>query len=569
MPKNWKILVPDKSEIEKLSQELGVSRFLAWLLLNREIKEPESARRFLSFGIEDLANDLGLSFFEPAGELLAKAIVSGKKIGVHGDYDVDGITATALLVEFLNALGVKADYYLPKRIQDGYGLSLAGVEELFRKGVTFLIAVDCGITDFESVNRAKKLGMEVLILDHHQPLDRLPEADLILDPHWEDFSDLKELCSAGLVFFLLLQARRILRKKGFFKQVAEPNLRQYLDLVALGTVADVAPAVGLNRIILGLGLKEIEQSKKFGLRVLKKLAGVEDKELGYQEVAFFLAPRLNAAGRIKDPDPGLELLISRDARKANQLAEELERRNRLRQKIEERIFAEAIAQIESWQDFEQKKSIVVAGKDWHPGVIGIVAQRLRERYFRPSVVISLSKGIGLGSGRSMNGFDLYQGLVRCREYLLEYGGHKLACGLSLKESALEEFQKAFEKAACELAEKELFEEVLVCDAELPLYQISPELVQELEKLKPYGPSNPEPVLVARSVVVLGTELRKEKHLWLLVREESATFPAMFFRASIEGLKPGEMVDLAYCIERSFYKGEERVRLIIKDLKRLS
>jgi len=569
MSKNWKILVPDKSEIEKLSRELGVSKFLAWLLLNREIKEAESAQRFLSFGIEDLANDLALNFFEPAGELLAKAIISGKKIGVHGDYDVDGITATALLIEFLKAMGVKGDYYLPKRIQDGYGLSLSGVEELFKRGVNFLVAVDCGITDFESVNRAKELGMVVLIIDHHQPLDRLPEADLILDPHCEDFSELKELCSAGLVFFLLLQTRRILREKGFFKQVAEPNLKKYLDLVALGTVADVAPALGLNRIILGLGLKEIEQSERFGLRVLKKLAGVEDKGLGYQEVAFFLAPRLNAAGRIKDADPGLELLISQDAKRVNQLAEELEQRNRLRQKIEERIFGEAIAQIESWQDFSQKRSIVVAGKDWHPGVIGIVAQRLKERYFRPSIVISLSEGIGLGSGRSLNGFDLYQGLARCKEYLLEYGGHKLACGLSLKESALEGFQEAFERAVLELAGKELFEEVLICDAELPLYQISPELIQELEKLKPYGPSNPEPVLVARSVVVLGTELKKEKHLWLLVREESATFSGMFFRANIEGLKPGGIVDLAYSIERSFYKGEERVRLIIKDLKRIS
>jgi single-stranded-DNA-specific exonuclease len=568
--KRWKILTPDKSAVEKLSKEAGISPLLAWLLLNRDIATADRVKKFLDPQYEHLFEGMDLEIFSKGASLLKRALAEGKRIGIYGDYDVDGITATALLIEFLSKIGAQPEYFLPHRIDDGYGLRETGIKELKSKGVDFLIAVDCGISDFSAVKLAKELGLTVMIVDHHRPSEALPCADLIIDPHLsKNPSGLEQLCSAGLVFFLLMMLRRLLRDKGFFQQIAEPNLRRFLDMVALGTVADVAPALGLNRILLNFGIKEIEQTSRFGLRVLKKRAGIDDKELGYGSVAFALAPSLNAAGRINEADLGLELLLTQDPKRANELADELERRNQQRQRIEEQILKDALEQINSFPDKGKRKSLVVAGEGWHPGVIGIVAQRLREQFFRPAIVISFHQGIGKGSGRSINGFDLYSGLSECQAHLLEFGGHRLACGLSLKESELEAFREAFEKVVCERVSDEALEEVLVCDAELPLYQITPELISEIEKLKPYGPGNYEPILVARSVMVLDVHIVKDKHLWLLVRERESSYRAWMFRSWIQDLAPGSLVDLAYSIERLVYKGESRTRLLVKDLKRVS
>jgi single-stranded-DNA-specific exonuclease len=570
MAKSWKVQAPDKKQIDELSRSAGISPLLAWLLLNRGIAAPEQVQKFLEPRLEDLLEEMDAQSFAAAASLLAQAISSKTKFAVHGDYDVDGITAAALVVDFFSALGLPIEHYLPHRLEDGYGLSESGIAGLAQKGVNFLLAVDCGISDHAAVQKAKDLGMKVMVIDHHLPPRQLPPADLILDPHLTDQnSSLKDLCSAGLVFFLLLVLRRILREQGFFAKTPEPNLKRSLDLVALGTVADVAPATGLNRVLLAHGLKELARTSRFGLRVLKKRAGCDEREIGYGQVAFLLAPRLNAAGRIDEPEPGFELLLTQDPKQANQLADELERRNSLRQRLEEKIMEDAVRQLESSPDFKSRKSIVVAGQDWHPGVLGIVAQRLREKYFRPSLAISLSGGMGRGSGRSVNGLDLYQALFSCRELLVEFGGHRLAAGLSLKQENLEPLQQAFEKAVIELAEKDAFQPVLLCDAELPLFMVSPELADQLDMLKPFGPGNPEPLLVAKSVLVLDCQLKKEKHLWLLLRERETTLQAMFFRAGIQPLKPGSLIDLAYNIERRTWNNKTELRLIIRDLIQLS
>jgi single-stranded-DNA-specific exonuclease len=570
MAKTWKIRVPDKARVEQLSKQCKISSFLAWLLLNRGVDNLDDVQKFLNPRIESFLTSMDLQTFTPAAQMIFQAIRDQKKIGVHGDYDVDGITSTALLVDFFEAVGVKAEHYLPHRQDDGYGMSAAGIAELGQKGVDFLIAVDCGITDHEPVQKARDSGMTVFIIDHHQAPAELPKADLILDPQLEQGpSDYKDLCSAGLVFFVLLQLRRLLREAGWFDKKSEPNLKRSLDLVALGTVADVAPAAGLNRMLLAAGIKELQGTARFGLRVLKKRARVDEKDLTYGQIAFFLAPRLNAAGRIDEAEPGFELLLEKDPARANALADELERRNLLRQRIEDEIMREAVSQVESDPDFAAKKSIVVSGEDWHPGVIGIVAQRLREKYSRPAFAISFSQGMGRGSGRSVSGLDLYQSLKLCAENLTEYGGHKMACGVSVRRDELEKFKAAFESAVRKLAPGDAFEETLNCDAEVPLYMISGGMIDELEKLRPFGPGNPEPVLVARSVLVLDAQLRKEKHLWLLLREREASFQAMFFRAGIEPPKRGELVDIAYTIERRVWRDQPQLRLMLKDLKRIT
>ena len=570
MPKNWKIQAPDQESVARLSREAGIKPFLAWLLLNRNIQTAAETKKFLDPQYDQLFEGMDLEIFLQAAKMLAGAIQSGKRIGVHGDYDVDGITATGLLVEFFKAIGVESNYFLPHRINDGYGLRETGIRALQGKGVDFLIAVDCGISDFNGIKLAKDLGWQVMIVDHHRPSEKIPPADLIIDPHLgKSGSGLEVLCSAGLVFFLLLMLRRVLREQGFFPKVPEPNLRRFLDLVALGTVADVAPALGLNRVLLNFGIKEIDQSNRFGLRLLKKRAGIGEKKIGYGQVAFQLTPRLNASGRINEADLGLELLLCQDPKRANELADELVKRNQLRQRIEDQILISALEQIQSWPEHLEKKSLVVAGEDWHPGVIGIVAQRLRERFSRPAIVIGFHRGVGRGSGRSVNGFDLFLGLTSCKEYLQEFGGHKMACGLSLKESDLAGFRQAFEKVVADTVTDQDLEEFLVCDAELPLDRISPELADEIDKLRPFGPGNPEPVFVAKSVFLMDVHIKKEKHLWLLVREKDQSYQAWFFRNKIDDLAPGEFLDLAYTIDRSVWQGQSRTRLIVRDLKRLS
>jgi single-stranded-DNA-specific exonuclease len=577
MPKKWEIKRQNPGKVEALARALDLSPVTAWILLNREIEDPELARHFLSPSLEQLRPEVALKDLDLAVARLLSAIQEGQCIGIHGDYDVDGITGAAILARFFKDLGMKVVIHLPHRAREGYGMKPAGVDALVAKGADLIIAVDCGIADHEAMSRARQMGRQVIVVDHHHVPDILPEAYAIIDPLRLDCEfSFPELSGAGLAYYLLIALRASLRDQGFFKTAkgsrgrgrTEPNLREYLDMVALGTIADVVPLKRANRVLVQFGLKELDQGSRPGVKMLKKVAGIQERRLTYGMVAFYLAPRINAAGRMNNAETGLNLLLTRDLREARILAEDLDKKNSLRQRVEERILKEAVDKIEAEGNWQARRSLVVGGQDWHPGVIGIVASRLVERYYRPAAVISFSEGIGKGSLRSIPGLHLYDALSACRDHLIRYGGHKQAAGITIAEACFEDFCEGFEAAVAERTRPEDFEERLFADAEWSICRVNRELLEELESLAPFGPGNPEPCLVARGVKVVHSRLAKGKHVILVLEEGGETRDAIAFRMAEHLPDRGEILDIAYTPELDYYQGQERIRLRIKDLHRL-
>ncbi len=575
MPKKWEIKRQDRGKVEALARTLDLSPVTTWILLNRGIENPELARQFLCPSLEQLRPEISLKDLDVAVARLVSAIQEGQCIGVHGDYDVDGIAGAAVLARFFKDMGMKTVIHLPHRSREGYGMKPAGVDALVAKGADLILAVDCGITDHEAVARARELGLDVIVVDHHQVPETLPDAYAVIDPLRMDCEfSFPEVSATGLAYYLLIALRASLRDQGFFNKAkgparrAEPNLREYLDMVALGTIADVVPLKGANRVLVQFGLKELDAGTLPGVKMLKKVAGIGERRLTYGMVAFYLAPRINAAGRMNNAETGLNLLLTRDLREARILAEDLDKKNSIRQRVEERILKEAVEKIEAEENWQSRRSIVVGGQGWHPGVIGIVASRLVERYTRPAAVISFSEGVGKGSLRSIPGLHLYDALTACHDHLIQYGGHKQAAGIIIAEDCFEDFCKGFENAVAERTQAQDFEERLFADAEWDIGRVNRDLVGELELLAPFGPGNPEPCLVARGVKVVHSRLAKGKHVILVLEEKGETRDAIAFRMAEHLPERGEFLDIAYTPELDYYQGQERIRLRIKDLHRL-
>src|SRR5437667_6497067 len=427
----WTIRPCPHRETSLLARELGLSEITASVLVRRGCGDPEEARAFLA-GEQPLHDPCALGDMAEACEAIRGAIAAGKAICVHGDYDADGICATALAVLTLRELGADVSWHLPSRFDEGYGISGETLTRLAGEGCGLVLSVDCGITAVEEVAEAKRLGLEVVVTDHHQPGDRLPECPLVVTRPSE--YPFPELCGTGVVFKL---AQALL---GPDSEV----LRRHLDLVALATVADVVPLVGENRSLAIAGLRALARTRKPGLRALMKVAHVDPAAVDAGKVGFRLAPRINAAGRLGDPRAALELLMTEDADEARRFADRLEELNRDRQAVEDKILRAAIAQVEEWPEAKRRRSAyVVWGEDWHEGVIGIVASRLVERYHRPVVLIAGGDGLWKGSGRSIPSFDLHGALGGCARFLERFGGHRAAAGLTIVPESVEPFADAF------------------------------------------------------------------------------------------------------------------------------
>ncbi len=575
MPKRWEIRRQKRDKVEALAGALDISRLSAWILLNRGFETRETAEVFLNPSLEQLKPESPLKDMDAAIERLLFAVRQGQCIGIHGDYDVDGIAGTAVLARFFQELGLDAVTYLPHREREGYGMKPTGVESLKGRGADLIVAVDCGVADHEAARRAKELGLDMIVVDHHQIPDTLPEALAVINPLRQDCGfSFPELSGAGLAFYLLIELRARLREQGFFrktgksKKVSEPNLLKYLDMVVLGTVADVVGVLGANRVLVHFGLKELAATRRPGLKMLKKVADVSDRKLSYGVVAFYLAPRINAAGRMDEAEPGLRLMLTGDAREARVLAEELNNKNSIRQRVEERILREAEAEIESHPEWLDRRSLVVGGTGWHKGVIGIVASRLVDKYHRPAAVITFKEGMGKGSLRSIPGLHLYDTLKACSEHLVKFGGHSQAAGITIEEGRLDAFRESFEAAVSARTVPDDFEERLYADAEWPIARLDLDLVRDLEKFAPFGPGNPEPCLVARGVKVVHSRVLKDRHVLMVLREKDTTTDAIAFRMAEHLPERGEVLDVAYVPELDFYKGYERIRLRIKDFHRL-
>lgn len=475
------------------------------------------------------------------------------------------MTAVVLLTSFFRALSIPVCYVIPKRLEDGYGLSSDGVDEAKRLGATVLITVDCGITSVEEARYCRESGIDLIITDHHTPGETIPAALAVINPLQPGCSaPFKKFAGVGIAFKLAVALRSRLRSKGFFEKEAEPNLREYLDLAALGTIADLVPLVGENRIIAYYGLKELTASKRAGLAALKKVSTVKG-EITAVDVGFRLAPRLNAAGRLDDAKRGVELLLTTDGQIAQTLAEELDAANSERQEIEREILAAALERLKSDASLKGRTAIVLSSEGWHPGVIGIVASRVVERCHRPTILIAMQNGEGRGSGRSIPSFHLYNALAASAEQLVKFGGHQQAAGLAVLEENLESFYDLFDAYAVEnLSPEDLVPEIAI-DAEITPQDLNDRLLAITNSLKPHGMGNPEPLFLLKGVKVAGCRLIKDSHLKLEFLIAGSIVAAIGFKMAAK-FPAAEYVDILFTPELNVWNNRESLQLKLKDIR---
>jgi single-stranded-DNA-specific exonuclease len=542
-----------------LARELGLSEITASVLVRRGYGDPDEARAFLA-GEQPLHDPFALGDMAEACEAIRGAIAAGKAICVHGDYDADGICATALAVLTLRELGAEVSWHLPSRFDEGYGISGETLTRLAGEGCGLVLSVDCGITAVDEVAEAKRLGLEVVVTDHHQPGERLPDCPLVATRPSE--YPFPELCGTGVVLKL---AQALLG--------AESEApRRHLDLVALATVADVVPLVGENRSLAIAGLRALARTRKPGLRALMKAARVDPAALDEASIGFRLAPRINAAGRLGHPATALELLLTDDAARAERLAAELETLNRERQAVEERILREALAQVESWPEARRARGgYVLADEGWHEGVIGIVASRLVERFHRPVVLIAGADELWKGSGRSISAFDLHAGLAACAGELERFGGHRAAAGLSIEPERVDAFAEAFAAHAEAVLPEEALRPVVHVDAVVPRgRRLTLEVCAELRRLAPFGLGNPPVTLLAPGCELAELSAVGEgKHLRFRVRQETGhdAGSAIAFRLGpqLDRYRRVGRYDVVFRLEENHWNGTVAPQLVVQRL----
>jgi single-stranded-DNA-specific exonuclease len=504
---------------------------------------------------------------ERAVERIVRAIIHNEGIAIWGDYDVDGTTGASVLVLFLREVGARPIYHVPHRIEEGYGLNVAGLKRFGAQGVALIVTVDCGIANFAEVAAARELGLDVVVVDHHQPPEELPPAVAVINPHRRDccFPD-KGLCAAGLAFYLVMAVRATLRQCGWFKIRPEPDVRRYLDIVTLGTIADMVPLLGVNRTLIRRGLAELAASARPGVLALKQVANLAPGDISAGQVGFQLGPRINAAGRVDYGIKVVELLTTDSQEVALRLAQELDENNRERRALEAEVLAQALLQAETRVSARNCYSLVLAGEGWHPGVLGIVAARIVEKFYRPTVVIGLEGGAGKGSARSIRGFHLVQGLRYCEAYLEKFGGHEYAAGLSITAANLEPFAAAFEQTVCQSMAPEDLTPCLEIDSTLDFSAIGLPLMREINSLKPFGVGNPEPLFMSAQVEVCE---RKEfsAGVRFRLRQTARVLGGVIFGASeaFPG-KLGETLDVVYRLGENEWNGTTRVELKLVDAR---
>jgi single-stranded-DNA-specific exonuclease len=555
----------DATTVTALARDLGLSPELAGLLVARGYHCPEQAGEFLTSELRQLPDPFLLKGMETAVQRLQQALDTDELIVVHGDYDVDGISATALLVSVLRQFGGRADFHIPLRMEDGYGLSSSALATAAAAGAAVVVSVDCGVSAFEEAAVARQLGLDLIITDHHQPKDLLPVCTALINPHQPDcdFPD-NSLSGVGVAFFLAAGLRKRLRECGYFAKRPEPDLRLILDLVALGTIADLVPLTGVNRILVRAGLERIQLTGRPGLQALKQVADVQQVSCG--SVGFRLAPRLNAAGRLEDARLAVELLLTDDLLFARKTAAELDSFNQQRQALEQQIFAEAVARVETLGSLTERYSLVLADAGWHQGVIGIVASRMVEKFHRPVVMIALDDATGKGSARSIRGFHLFQGLQDCSGQLTAFGGHEYAAGLSLAAENLQAFGNAFEAAARAQIEPADLLRTLVYDQELLLEEVSEPFGIELEKLAPFGAGNPEPVFLASGLLAQQLQPVGRDHLRFQCRQGGYSFPAIAFGMAERRELFEQPFDLLFSLSFNEWRGRRSLQLRVRDVR---
>src|SRR6266702_1493041 len=566
MQKKWLVKpVTDMDDVE-FFRPLGVAPVTARLLVGRGIDTVEAGVQFLSPVLSAMIDPFLLKGMQGAVERVLQALNDGETVCIYGDYDVDGITGTALLVSFLRQAGLACNYFIPNRFDDGYGLNEEALQRIIDSGATLIMSVDCGITALNEALFCREAGVDLIILDHHTPGASIPEAVAVVNPlqHGCNYP-FKQLAGVGVAFNLLVALRSRMRQEGMFTAVDEPDLRDWLDLVALGTIADVVPLVGQNRIYAYLGLQKLENSRKPGVVALKMVAGIKET-VNCGQVGYRLAPRLNAAGRMESAVPGVELLLSHNAADCSVIAAELDTANAERQAIERSILEDAAAMVDGGGAYPACRSIVLASSDWHQGVIGIVASRLVERYHRPTILIAIDEqGGAKGSGRSIPGFHLLEALTACSGDLERFGGHRYAAGVGLKACHIDRFAASFEAAAVQiLGDRELVPTIDI-DGVVSPTEVDLALARELKRMEPFGAGNPEPILMMRYVTVTERRIVGDGHLKLRLSAEGQVFNAIAFRQA-ECPTDGKL-DIAFFPETNCWNNSTTLQLRIKAIRK--
>ena len=557
----WTVRPVDWERARALGRALKVSPVTAQLLINRGVDEPERARRFLEPRLGELRRpdgDAAMAGFAVAVERLARALAAGETVGVFGDYDVDGVTSCALLATVLGQAGGRVVARVARRDR-GYGFGVDDVASFAEAGCAVVVTCDCGTSDHEALADARARGLDVIVVDHHQVPDREPEALALINPHQPSCRfPFKGLASVGVAFYLAAALRTRLRAAG---RTALPDPRELVDLVAVGTIADLAPLTDENRILVHQGLLRLRRAPRPGLAALARAAGLADGVQRAADVALRLAPRLNAPGRLGDAEPALALLLSQDAAQAEARAAVCEAANTERRAVQERVLAEALAQAEAQPD----GVIVAAGQGWHAGVVGIVAAKLVDRFARPAVVIALDGDIGRGSARTVAGFHLYQALHAASELLVRYGGHAAAAGLTVEARHLDPLRARLSAAARQAFGAAPPAAALPVDAEIELGAIDELLAEEVGRLEPFGVGNPEPVLAARGVTLERARVVGENHLQVTLRDGLHARDGIGFWFADRDPGPGARVRAAFVPEVDTFRGVRRVRVRLRDL----
>lgn len=559
MNKKWECYNLDNEKVEELVKKRHITNLLASILVNRGIIDGEKINVFLNPTRKDFYNPFLMPDMEIAVKRIVKAIENKEKIMIYGDYDADGITSITVLKKYLNEIGLKTGEYIPNRLNEGYGLNKDAISKIYNDGYKLMITVDCGISGLEEVDYANSLGMEIIITDHHEPAEKLPEAIAVIDAKRKDNKyPFNQLAGVGVVFKLIQAISTELK-------LEEKEYLKYLDLVCIGTISDIVPLVDENRVIAKLGLKLIEKTKNIGLKTLLNIADL--KKIDSTAISFGVAPRINACGRMGFQEEALQLFLTEDSGEATKIAKRLVQFNQERQAKEKQIFEEVIEKIE--KDNKDKKCIVLAEENWHHGIIGIVASKITEIYYKPSILICLEGDKGKGSGRSIPGFDLYTALTKCSDYIEKFGGHSMAIGITIKKENFEKLKEAIEKYAQESNISDIMP-IINIDKEINLKNINIEEVKSLELLEPFGEGNKMPLFLLRNLKIDSIRaLSGGKHLKLTLKQDNNIVDAIGFNMgdlSKEYLL-GDKVDVVGTIEINSFGNKENIQINLKDIRK--
>jgi len=563
--RRWTLAARDATAEQTLERELGVRPLLARLLVNRGYREPAAAAAFLGASLSGhLRSPMLFGEMRKAAGRLLEAIRRKERIAIYGDYDVDGITSSAALLLFLREAGCEPIVHVPHRMKDGYGLRADALQRLAAEGARLVVTADCGAAAHAEIEAATRAGLELIVCDHHQNPAVRPPASAVLNPVVADAGfPFSGLCAAGVVFYLLLGTRMLMRESG----EAGPDLRRYLDLVALGTVADMVPLLEENRVLVKYGLREIGLGRRPGLRALLEVGGrgtVTVDTLGFQ-----LGPRLNASGRLADARRAVELLVAEDAAVARSIAVELDGHNRDRRGIEDVMFEEADAMIAELPDAADRRSFVLASEGWHAGVVGIVASRVVERRFRPVVLLAIESDVARGSARGIPAVHLFEALRACADLLERFGGHRMAAGLTIRRERIAEFTERFEAVVSSSASADGFVPELAIDDRLDLDSVDAAVLEDLERLEPYGQGNPRPLFLAESVEVTASRIVGDRHLKLALRRRGGRkiFDAIGFGKAEDQPPTGSSIDVVFAPELNRWDGVGSIQLVVRELRK--